>query len=235
MLFRLDDVVSSREDVLLHLAGQVNALSTGRPLVAIDGVDGSGKTVFAAQLASALRSSGRSVIEIHVDDFHHLRAHRYQRGRVSAAGFWLDSYDYEALERDVLAPLRSDGSGWYRWGATDLERDVRLELEPLLAADDAVVLVEGIFLHRDELHRWWDFSVFLEVPFEESARRMILRDGFSEDGDDRKVRRYVDGQRLYFDACRPWERASVVVDNSDWSTPHVVAAERGGPNPTTTA
>ena len=29
------------------------------------------------------------------------------------------------------------------------------------------------------------------------------------------------GNALYFNACRPWERASVVVDNSDWSAPRV--------------
>lgn len=235
MLFGLDWVVSIREDLLLQLVGEVRALPARRPIVAIDGVDGSGKTVFAAELASVIRSSGREVVEIHVDDFHHLRAHRYQRGRASAEGFWLDSYDYEALERDVLAPLQAGGPGPYRWGATDLERDVPLELEPLLAADEAVVLVEGIFLHRDELQHWWDFSVFLEVPFRESARRMVLRDGFSEDGDDLKVRRYVDGQRLYFEACRPWERASVVVDNSDWSTPRAVPAQRGSGYPATDA
>lgn len=141
---------------------------------------------------------------------------------MSAEGFWLDSYDYEALERDVLAPLQPDGSGFYRCGSTDLERDVHLELEPLQAPDDAVVLIEGIFLHRDELKQWWDYSLWLEVPFEESARRMIERDGFSKDTDDRKVQRYIDGQRLYFEACRPWERASLVVDNSDWSAPRVI-------------
>ncbi len=225
--------MSSRKDVLLYLAGEMNALPSGRRLVAIDGVDGSGKTVLAAELATMLRASGRDVIEVHVDDFHHLRGRRYQRGRVSAEGFWLDSDDYEALERDVLAPLRSDGSASYRWGATDLERDVRLELEPLLAPDDAVVLVEGIFLHRDELQHWWDYSVYLDVPFEESARRMILRDGFSEDVDDRKVWRYVDGQRLYFNACSPWDRASVVVGNGDSLAPRVVGAGRGGADPAT--
>jgi uridine kinase len=191
-------------------------------LIAIDGVDGSGKTVLVLELAGSLRDSGRNVIEVHVDDFHHLRERRYRRGRISPEGFWLDSYDYEALERDALTPLRSGGSGLYRWGAVDLDRDVRLEIEPLRGPDDAVVLVEGIFLHHDELQHWWDFSLWLEVPFEESARRMILRDGFSEDADDRKVRRYVDGQQLYFDTCSPWERASLVVDNSDWSAPRVI-------------
>ncbi|WP_375389493.1 AAA family ATPase [uncultured Amnibacterium sp.] len=217
----------SRREVLLHLSSALQALPSGRRLVAIDGVDGSGKTVLAAELAAALRDAGRSVVEVHVDDFHHLRARRYARGRLSPEGFWLDSYDYVALERDVLRPLRADGPGFYRWGATDLDRDVRLDLVPVEAPGDAIVLVEGIFLHRNELVRWWDYSLYIDVPFEESARRMAVRDGLPAAADDLHVRRYVDGQKLYFEACRPWERASVVIDNADWSSPRLVLTGDG--------
>jgi uridine kinase len=220
-----------RSDVISELVREVVALPEGRRLVAIDGVDGSGKTVFACELAAALRAVGEDVVEVHVDDFHHLRSRRYQRGRVSAEGFWLDSYDYGALERDVLSRLQSGGSGLYRWGATDLERDVLLDIDPAEAPADAVVLVEGIFLHRDELAHWWDYSVFLDVPFEETARRMALRDGAPEDPNGLGRRRYVDGQRLYFRSCHPWERASVVIDNRDWSVPRIVRAMEDGSRP----
>jgi uridine kinase len=218
--------VPDAAELLQQLATRVLALPEGRRFVAVDGVDGSGKTVFAARLATAVRACGREVIEVHVDDFHHLRARRYALGRTSPEGFWLDSYDYDALERDVLSPLGPGGSGGYRWGATDLERDVRLELDPAGAPDDAIVLIEGIFLHRDELAHRWDLSVWLDVPFDETARRMALRDGVSDDPDGLRARRYIDGQRLYFAACRPWERATLVVDNHDWSAPRVVDATR---------
>jgi hypothetical protein len=39
------------------------------------------------------------------------------------------------------------------------------------------------------------------------------------------TRRYLDGQRLYFRECAPWECASIVVDNHDLDAPFVV--ERG--------
>lgn len=42
---------------------------------------------------------------------------------------------------------------------------------------DALVIFEGMFLHRDGLHDIWDRSVFLDVPFAETARRMAARDG----------------------------------------------------------
>lgn len=223
----LDPTPSSRRAaVLSRLALELRALPDGWRLVGIDGVDGSGKTVLAGELAALIRGAGRAVVEIHVDDFHHLRAHRYRRGRLSAEGFWLDSYDYAALERDVLQPLGDGGSGAYRPVATDLERDVVVELEPLRAPDDALVLVEGIFLHRDELAGRWDRSIYVDVPFEESIRRMAARDGTLGGPDDPRMRRYVDGQRRYFEVCRPWERASVVLDNSDWSAPRLLQRGR---------
>jgi uridine kinase len=75
-------------------------------LVAIDGVDGSGKTTFADALGATLRAHAQFVQIVHLDDFHHLRAVRYRRGRLSPEGFFLDSYDYEAFFARVVEPLR---------------------------------------------------------------------------------------------------------------------------------
>ena len=78
--------------------------------VGIDGVDGSGKSIFADELAAVVRGCGRAVVRISLDDFHHVRAVRYRRGRSSPEGFWLDSYNYERLRTDVLDPFSPRGS-----------------------------------------------------------------------------------------------------------------------------
>ena len=84
------------------------------------------------------------------------------------------------------------------------------------------MIVDGLFLHRDELADVWDYSVFLEVPFDLTAKRMAARDGSSWRLDDPRLARYVEGQRLYFAACRPWERATVVIENSTPDMPLVL-------------
>jgi uridine kinase len=38
------------------------------------------------------------------------------------------------------------------------------------------------------------------------------------------MRRYTGAQRLYFASARPWERASVVVDNSELGRPRMIEA-----------
>jgi len=207
-----------RRQVLAAVARGVPT-STSCVRVAVDGVDGAGKSVFADQLAEVLRAQGRPVVRASVDDFHHVRAARHRRGRDSPLGFWLDSFDYGALRRELLDPLGPGGSRRYRSAVHDLETDARLDLPFSMAPQGAVLVLDGLFLHRDELAGLWDLAVFLHVPFPVSAARMAARDGSSPDPDHPSMARYVQGQQLYFAECSPWERADLVVDNTDWDVP----------------
>jgi len=199
--------------------------------VGIDGVDGSGKTVFADELGEALRDAGRSVVRISVDDFHNVSAVRHRRGRDSPEGFWLDSFDYARLRSDVLEPLAPGGSRRYRRRAHDLVSDRILNAEPEIAPAGAVLVLDGIFLHRQRLAGVWDFSVFLDVPFDVTAQRMAGRDGSSPDPQHASMRRYVEGQQLYLAACAPQQQASVVIDNSSLEEPRFLTPARARDTP----
>lgn len=216
-----ENAVLSRAELFRFLAMEIQALGPGRQLIAIDGVDGSGKSTFARYLAPELHA--RPVVTIHVDDFLNLREVRHRRGRSSPEGFWLDTYDYAALDEYVLQPLGKRGNGLYRPGVTDVRRNTRLQLDPLRAPEDALVLVEGMFLHRDELVEQWDYSIFLDVPFTETARRMAMRDGSHPDPEHPSMRRYVGGQRLYFENAMPWVKATRLIDNTDPEAPGLLS------------
>ena len=191
--------------------------------VGIDGVDGAGKTVLADALGDALLEAGMHAVRVSVDGFHRSRAERYRRGPRSPEGFFLDSYDYEAFRRDVLDPFGPGGDRRYRAAMHDHVSD-RLVDEPYrVAPADAVLVVDGIFLHRDELAGAWDVSVFLEVPFSETFARMAVRDGCPPDPEDEANRRYVEGQRIYLAQCDPPSRATLVIDNTDPQRPAVRA------------
>jgi uridine kinase len=221
-------VSAARRKVLDDVTDMVPTFSLPRCVrVAVDGVDGVGKSTFARELAASLTRRGRAVVHVSADDFHHRRAVRHRRGRDSPEGFWLDSYDYETLVRDVLQPFGPGGSRRYRPASHDLRTDQVVDLAWRTAAPGTVLIVDGLFLHRDELAECWGFSVFLDAPFEVTVARMAERDGSHPDPGHPGVARYVGGQRLYFAACAPWERADVVIDNSDVTRPVLDASRRG--------
>jgi uridine kinase len=197
-----------RAEVLSAVADRLPASG----LVAIDGVDGAGKTTFADALAAVLRAKGRTAVRASVDDFHHPRAIRWLRGRTSPDGFFLDSYDYERFAEDLLVPFAAGQP--FRRASHDLSTDVYVDAPLEVVPAPAILLVDGIFLHRDELVDHWDFSVFLSVDFAVSFARMAVRDGCPSDPDDPRNRRYVEGQRLYLAKCDPAGRADLVIDHN---------------------
>lgn len=210
----------SRAELLNRVADAIPSAKADESIrVAIDGVDGAGKSIFADHLATVLHEAGRPVIRASVDSFHRPRAARYRRGRTSPHGFWLDSFDYCQLRRDLLDPLSPGGARHYRTASHDLDTDEPASAPWHYAAAGVVLVLDGLFLHRDELRHYWDFSIFLDVPFTETARRMTIRDGTNPDHPT--MERYVQGQRLYFAACEPASKATLVVDNTDWDRPFI--------------
>ncbi len=119
-------------------------------------------------------------------------------------------------------PLRPGGDRRVRLRAFDHLANAPVDA-PVEEVLDAVVIVEGMFLHRDELVDRWDWSVFLAVPFTETARRMAQRDGSHPDPEHPRMRRYTGGQRIHLAACRPQERATVVLDNIGAETDNISA------------
>lgn len=209
-----------RDDVIKSVAASIVALEPGRvAMVGIDGVDGSGKTVFADQLADVVARLGRPVVRAGVDDFHHPRQVRWRRGRHNPEAFFEDTFDYATLRAVLLDPFAANAEFCRAVFDHVAHRPIERRLER--APADAVLVFDGIFVHRDELVGYWDYSVFLQVGFDVSVPRMARRDGGNPSLAANQ--RWVLGQQRYFDACAPRTRASVVIDNTDFDDPRFLA------------
>jgi uridine kinase len=187
--------------------------------VAINGVDGSGKSYMADALAEALVQRGERVIQSSVDFFHNPRSVRYAKGRDSPEGFYRDSFSIEALKTRLLEPLGPGGCRVYKTKHFDYRMDQTVDADAETARDGDVLVFDGIFLFTPELTPLWDVKVFLEVSFEETFRRMMIRDGSDPEEHAASNRRYRLGQQLYLDECRPAELADIVIDNRDFDHP----------------
>ena len=168
----------------------------------------------------------RPIIRAGIDGFHNPRELRYRRGADSPEGYFLDSFDYEALRTLLLEPLGPRGSRRYRSAIYNYRVDEEVAAPEEEAAPDSVLLFDGVFLLRDELRAFWDFSIFVQSDFAEIIRRAVVRDrelmGGAGAVRERYRKRYVPGQKLYFSRCATQAAADVVVDNTDVSDPKLV-------------
>jgi uridine kinase len=206
---------------LAHLVSEHAVTHTMR--VAVNGPDAAGKTTLADELAVKLRQTGRSALRVSFDDFHRPRHERYQRGPLSAEGYFRDCFDFSALRRLVLQPLGPDGDGRFQPALRDYRTEALYQQPAQVAPVRSVLVVDGVFLLTDELRDCWDLSLFLDVSPAETLHRALVRDtdlfGSPAAVRDRYQHRYLPGQQLYRTAVRPTQVADVVIDYEDPDSP----------------
>ena len=207
-----------------RLATMIASVRTDHPVrVAVDGIDAAGKTTLADALVKPLPQLGREVIRASIDGFHHPKRLRYMRGKNSPAGYYYDSFDYEAVILYLLKPLGPAGDRLYRTSAFDHIADTELTSDATMASENAILVFDGVFLFRPELNGYWDFRIFVNVSWEVAQERAIRRDSLLMGGEAEARRRYktryYPGQRIYMDECNPMSLADVVVENDDPMAP----------------
>lgn len=222
----LTRISSQRHDVLLELARRILALDHTHPVkVAIDGGSASGKTTLADELEQMLIPSGREIIRASIDGFHNPRQVRYQHGS-TPFHYFRDSFDYRSLQNCLIEPFRKGGTRTYKTAVYDFRTESAVMQSPRVADTNAILLIDGVFLLRDELFDSWDFRIYLDVSFSEMLDRAIKRDAdhFGSEGEvvRKYMTRYIPGQRSYIEHHRPYDRADVIIDNNDPSSPHLV-------------
>jgi uridine kinase len=213
------EVIAALSDEILHNYGK------GRVIIAVDGLDGAGKTVFADALAVQLGIGHRAVFRASLDDFHNPRVVRYARGRDSAEGFYRDSFNYETFKRVLVEPFRTGWIGSFVLKAFDLKRDAPFEQKWSSGPVDAILVVDGIFANRPELRGLWNFSIWLQVDPEVAAERVKRRDAEDFEHDLPNPERYSGGQELYLAEAKPREQATAIIDNNDFAHPRRVFAD----------
>jgi uridine kinase len=224
---------TERDAVLRTVAVRVCSSAQDRVVVGIDGRSGAGKSTFADELAGALRERGRIVVRSTTDSFHRPRAARLKRGPTSADGYFLDSHQIDRIVNELLVPFR-EGAREVLVAAFDEPTDTPLEIVTD-AAPNAVLVFDGLFVHRDEFAKLWDLSVYLDADERRNAEWLqFLLDDLPADSSQRAAEldrrldtarwpRYRHGWSSYIDNAAPHRRATIVIDNNDLSHPRILA------------
>ncbi len=228
-------VSPERADVIANIARLIGGhKSPGSPLlVAIDGIDGAGKSTFANEVAAVISESTElAVIQASIDSFHNPRQVRWQRGRSSPLGFYLDSHDLDSLRDELLAPFAAGAGSSYRTAVFDEPSDRPSKVDAVAVSKNDVLIFDGIFLQRPELADYWDLTVFLDGQERVELRRLgLVFDGLPDDPNQaalhtiawaERFERYRSGMRHYLDLINPADCADVLIDNNDLTRPMII-------------
>ncbi len=182
--------------------------------ITIDGVDGSGKSTFAAQLVAGLEQAGWPVAPFSVDDFRRpVDWARSDRREVDT--YYDDYYALDELER-CLQAFRA-GAPSVTIPVFDSRTETVAGARTIELGGARVAVVEGVFALRVPTAAA-GLVIYVELAAVEARRRLIERD--LARGRPRAViehrldARYVPAQERYLAACDPAARADVVLDSS---------------------
>jgi uridine kinase len=198
-----------------------------RPIIAIDGVDGSGKSTFAQGLVAGLGRAGWPAVLFSVDDFR--RPVDWARaGRSEAEIYYRDYYELDLLD----ACLRAFQAGAPR--VTIPVFDPRTEqlagTRDVALAGAALAVVEGVFALRVPA-AGGGLVIHIELAAAEAQRRLLERDlGRGRPRaviEHRLAARYVPAHQRYLAAHDPARRADVVIDSNTPHAPRVTRRELG--------
>ncbi|HXV60386.1 MAG TPA: uridine kinase [Vicinamibacteria bacterium] len=183
-------------------------------LVAISGIDGSGKGYTSSLLAEYLRARALSVAVLNIDGWLNLPSVRFRTSRPHEH-FYRNAIRFDEMFRNLVLPLRDRRS--VRLEADFAEETASSYRRHLYAYEDVdVILLEGIYLLKREHRHHYDLSIWVECSFETALERAITRsqEGLTPAETVRAYRTiYFPAQALHFAVDGPRDAADLVVLN----------------------
>lgn len=202
-------------DEILAKITQSARLCAGKNLiVGISGIDGSGKSTLADELVRRLTEQGVTATSVHLDDFLNPKTIRHENTD-QIDGYFDDNFDYDSLINSVIGPARAHSRVQSQHPVLDLETD-QVSTCDFMFDGPGVLVVEGVFLFRQELRGYFDLKVWLDIGFDDALARILTRSRDRRYGDADAIRsryenRFFPAQRFHLDRDAPAEAADIVI------------------------
>jgi uridine kinase len=180
-------------------------------LVAVSGIDGSGKGYVSARLRDALERHQLRVAVINIDGWLNLPEKRFSPTN-PAAHFYANAIRFDEMFDRLVLSLRDRRS-------IELEADfaeetaTRYHRHRYAFADIDVILLEGIYLLKREFRARYDCAIWIDCSFEDALARAIERaqEGLSADATTKAYRTiYFPAQEIHFARDAPRDHALII-------------------------
>jgi len=183
-----------------------------RRLIAIEGVDGSGKSVLANRLVELLGEGGAPAVLLRVDDFR--RPIAWGRdARPEADVYYEDYYDLALLDGAARAFLA--GADGVEIPVFDARTERHAGRRAISFGAASLAVIEGVFAQRVPAVAEAAATIYIETSRDEARRRILARDTArgrtAADVTHRIEARYFPAQDRYLRERDPLARAAALV------------------------
>lgn len=146
----------------------VDACPVGsRTIVVVDGADAARPVEFATRTAEHARAQGRPADVVDLHDYVRPASIRFEYSRTDELSYRTVWFDYDAVIREVIAPLRPGGRGHYLPRLWDEATDRSARARTVEAAPNHIVLIAGPML----LGRGLDVDLRVQLRLSHGALR----------------------------------------------------------------
>jgi uridine kinase len=183
-------------------------------IIGIDGLGGAGKTTIVNSLKLELSNKNYNSFILHIDDFIHPKIIRYIESKAEWYCYYNIQWRYNYLIKEIFMPIKE---------GIEIDKEIEIynmdndayTLEQIKIPQGSILLLEGIFLQRKEIRKYFDYIIYLDTPKEVRLNRVIDRDkyiGNSEDIKSKYDRRYFPAENKYVEEYCPMENADFVLN-----------------------
>ncbi|WP_394219386.1 AAA family ATPase [Halobacillus trueperi] len=164
---------------------RIPSLNEGeRFVLGIDGLSRSGKTTLTEKIKKKLHKMSIPVVTYHIDDYVVERGKRYHTGYEPWYEYYFLQWDIKALKEDLFKAI---------------------------VKESRLVIVEGVFLQREEWRSFFDLVAYVQCPREE---RFLREREETRKKIDKFKERYWKAEDYYIATVDPERQADFIVKSS---------------------
>ncbi|MGD1717068.1 uridine kinase family protein [Dapis sp. BLCC M172] len=184
-------------------------------MVAVSGIDGSGKGYIGSQINSSLQEIGINSYLIGIDGWLELPEKRFSNTN-PAEHFYNNGLRFTEMFSTLVAPLQQTGSIDLIANHADASNSNSYTQYHYQIDNAEIVILEGIFLFQNKFN--FDYRIWIYCSFETAFKRALNRnqEGISEvelRQDYETI--YFPAQRLHFAQDKPKQMADFIIVNDD--------------------
>jgi uridine kinase len=183
-------------------------------LVAVSGIDGSGKGYITAQVVAGLRQRGFRVAGINIDGWLNLPHLRFNK-RQPAEHFYQYAIRFDEMFQQFVLPLKRQRSICMEMDfVEETARTYRKHTYDFQNVE--IIVLEGIYLLKSIYRQYYDWTLWVDCSFETALERALQRgqEGLPPDETIQAYQSiYFPAQEIHFRVDAPRSAADCILIN----------------------